>query len=103
MKKISYDGYRFPPEIIQQSIWLSPVHPELSRRRRLSLPRLLSSRAIDRDAVIAALETGISQFAAVPGESQNREGRAHERAARYWELKGDKLPTSVPDSLEQRA
>jgi transposase-like protein len=22
MKKISYRGYRFPPEIIQQSIWL---------------------------------------------------------------------------------
>ena len=22
MKKISYKGYRFPPEIIQQSIWL---------------------------------------------------------------------------------
>jgi transposase-like protein len=22
MKKISYSGYRFPPEIIQQSIWL---------------------------------------------------------------------------------
>jgi hypothetical protein len=22
MKKISYDGYRFPPEIIQQAIWL---------------------------------------------------------------------------------
>jgi hypothetical protein len=22
MKKISYGGYRFPPEIIQQAIWL---------------------------------------------------------------------------------
>jgi putative transposase len=22
MKKISYRGYRFPPEIIQQAIWL---------------------------------------------------------------------------------
>ena len=22
MKKISYSGYRFPPEIIQQAIWL---------------------------------------------------------------------------------
>jgi hypothetical protein len=22
MRKISYDGYRFPPEIIQQAIWL---------------------------------------------------------------------------------
>ena len=22
MQKISYDGYRFPPEIIQQAIWL---------------------------------------------------------------------------------
>ena len=22
MKKISYDGYQFPPEIIQQAIWL---------------------------------------------------------------------------------
>jgi hypothetical protein len=22
MTKISYDGYRFPPEIIQQAIWL---------------------------------------------------------------------------------
>jgi hypothetical protein len=22
MKKISYNGYRFPPEIIQQTIWL---------------------------------------------------------------------------------
>ena len=22
MKKISYKGYRFPPEIIQQAIWL---------------------------------------------------------------------------------
>src|SRR3977135_3901650 len=22
MKKISYEGYRFPPEIIQQAIWL---------------------------------------------------------------------------------
>jgi hypothetical protein len=28
MKKISYRGYRFPPEIIQQAIWLSPVHTQ---------------------------------------------------------------------------
>jgi hypothetical protein len=33
MKKI---GYRFPPEIIQQAIWLlSPVYTEFSRRRRI--------------------------------------------------------------------
>jgi transcriptional regulator with XRE-family HTH domain len=25
----------------------------------------------------------------------------HERSARYWESKGDELPTSVPASLEQ--
>jgi hypothetical protein len=35
MKKISYSEYRFPPEIIQQAIWLlSPVYTEFSRRRR---------------------------------------------------------------------
>jgi hypothetical protein len=34
MKKISYKGYRFPPEIIQQAnLALRPVYPELSRRR----------------------------------------------------------------------
>ena len=25
----------------------------------------------------------------------------HERAARYWELKDDKAPTSTPDTLEK--
>jgi transcriptional regulator with XRE-family HTH domain len=25
----------------------------------------------------------------------------HERAARYWELKENKLPTSTPDNLEK--
>ena len=25
----------------------------------------------------------------------------HERAARYWELKGDKMPTSTPTMLEK--
>ncbi len=34
MNKISYSGYRFPPEIIQQAIALPPVHPEPARRRR---------------------------------------------------------------------
>jgi hypothetical protein len=32
LTKIGYKGYRFPPEIIQQAIGLSPVH-QLSRRR----------------------------------------------------------------------
>jgi transcriptional regulator with XRE-family HTH domain len=30
-----------------------------------------------------------------------KEVGVHERAVRYWELKEDKLPTSVPDSLEK--
>jgi hypothetical protein len=33
MTKISYSGYRFPPEIIQQAIWLA-----LSRRFGLAVP-----------------------------------------------------------------
>jgi hypothetical protein len=33
MKNIDYDGYRFPPAIIQQAIWLYfRFHFELSRR-----------------------------------------------------------------------
>jgi putative transposase len=31
MNKISYSGYRFPAEIIQQAIWFYPVHPEPAR------------------------------------------------------------------------
>jgi hypothetical protein len=30
MTEISYSGYRFPPEIIQQDLALCPVHLELS-------------------------------------------------------------------------
>jgi putative transposase len=30
MRKINYDGFRFPPEILQQAIWLlSSVHAQL--------------------------------------------------------------------------
>jgi hypothetical protein len=32
MKKIDYDGYRFPPVIIQQAVWLYfRIHFELPR------------------------------------------------------------------------
>jgi hypothetical protein len=32
MKKIDYDGYRFPPAIIQQAVWLHfLIHFELPR------------------------------------------------------------------------
>ena len=35
MNKISYSGYRFPPEMIQQAdMVLPPVHPQPARRRR---------------------------------------------------------------------
>jgi transposase-like protein len=35
MTKISYNGYRFPPEIIQQTIWLYLRFP-LSFRTKIS-------------------------------------------------------------------
>jgi hypothetical protein len=45
MTKISYSGYRFPPEIIQQAIWLyvrftlsfRDVEPDPCQRPRLGL------------------------------------------------------------------
>ena len=44
MKKISYKGYRFPPEIIQQAIWL---YVRFTRSLRdvedLALPKSLRS------------------------------------------------------------
>ena len=49
MTKISYSGYRFPPEIIQQAIWLyvrftlsfRDVEDLLAERSFLSDPKLL--------------------------------------------------------------
>ncbi len=38
MQKISYDGYRFPAEIIRQAIWLY---------MRFTLPRHAPTRSID--------------------------------------------------------
>jgi putative transposase len=53
MKKISYRGYRFPPEIIQQEIWLylrftlslRDVEDLLADRDRLALDRSPHGRA----------------------------------------------------------
>jgi hypothetical protein len=34
MQKISYSGYRFPPEIIHQAVWLYLMTPRELRSRR---------------------------------------------------------------------
>jgi DNA-binding XRE family transcriptional regulator len=40
-------------------------------------------------------------FAGLTQKEFAQEVGVHERAARFWESKGDELPTSVPTSLEQ--
>jgi len=39
MKKISYKGYRFPPEIIQQAVWLALTCLDGTRLSRVILRR----------------------------------------------------------------
>jgi transposase-like protein len=56
MQKISYDGYRFPPEIIRQAIWLYLRFTLSLRLKSRETHRTLRSGAMSvwREATAAA-------------------------------------------------
>jgi transcriptional regulator with XRE-family HTH domain len=55
------------------------------------MSNIVSGRQLRAARILAGLTQ--RQFAEAVG--------VHERAARYWELKEDKVPTSTPSSLEK--
>jgi hypothetical protein len=93
MKKISYSGYRFPPEIIHQAIWLylrftlslRDVEDLLAERgvaaaRRRRSGRVRSGDSMVRIAITQAAYDAIC--ATLPLESVGYENEANEKGER---------------------
>jgi transcriptional regulator with XRE-family HTH domain len=60
-------------------------------KERTAMSNIVSGKQLRAARILAGLTQ--KQFARATG--------VHERAARYWESKGDKLPTSTPSSLSR--